>query len=734
VETTTAMNASGLAPTGAGSVAELLNPESVAIIGMSAKPGSTGRNLLAALRRNDYRGVIHLVGRSGGEIDGLAVLTDADQLPVGVHLALIAVPAGGVRDAVQACVRRSVRTGIVYASGFAEFGDDGRAEQAEIARLAREGGLRLAGPNCIGYFNHVHRVSTVFIPVPPLVQLPVGTRGAVAVLAQSGGLMGLMSNGMRARGLPLSYAISTGNEAGLTLADYLDHLADDASTGGIVVYAEDIRDPQGFLRAVRRTRAQGKWLIVMHAGRSERGQQAAASHTGALAADYEVMKTLVNRAGAMVVESLEGLLDVAEILTRFPQAPTAGIGVATTSGAFCAIALDTLGPLGTDVPDLSEATTLALTQRMPSFMKPTNPLDLGTSVEVDPNLYHDALVSLLADDAIGSIVLAVPFVGPDRNRTMLEQVTRAAAGQPKPVLVTLFGDVTPVPDDLRQFASEHGMVVSTAPERMLRAMAMITEHGLRQSRGAVGDGPAGSASASVSVSTMPPHAGVGAQSEWVGKAYLGALGVPVPSGRLARSPQEAVAVAAEVGYPVAMKVQAAALQHKTEVGGLLLGVPDEAAVRAAWGELTARVAATGVEQVDGILVEEMAAPGLELVLGGRRHPLWGPVLLVGLGGIWVEALGDVRLIPPDLPEAEIVREVRALRAARLLDGFRGAPAVDLDAVARVVATIGRLMLDRPEIVELDINPLLARGDEVIALDVLIVADDDVTTGSVVQQA
>ncbi|WP_460062494.1 acetate--CoA ligase family protein [Streptomyces sp. YKOK-I1] len=696
-----------------GPVARVLAPRSVAIVGVSAKPGSPGRRLLDAFVRDEFRGDIYLVGRSGGQVAGQVVLPRVDDLPKGVDLALIVLPATGVREAVEACVRRSVGAAMVYAAGFAEFGDTGRAEQAEITRVAREGGMPLVGPNCVGNTNYVDRLSTVFLPQPPTERLPEGTTGAIAVLSQSGGLMGMMSQGLQTRGLPMSYRISTGNEATLTLADYLDHLADDPATGGFVIYAEDIRDPQGFLRAVRKARSHGKSVVLTHAGRSERGQRAAASHTGALAADYGVMRTLATQAGACVVESLEELLDVTEILARYPQPPTGGIGVATTSGAFCAIALDALGPHGIDVPELSPRTTKALTERLPSYLKPDNPLDLGTEPATDVELCNDALVTLLADERIGSVVLALPFVAARTNQAVLEQVARAAPGQPKPVVTTFFGDVAPIPEDFRGYAVEHAMIVSTSPERMMRAMATATRYGRSLARIADEHG------------TDRPPQGLpelmpGPQPEWLGKRLAAAAGVPVPDGALATTVEEAVAVAAKVGYPVAAKAQAAELRHKTEAGALVLGIRDEVELRAAWERLTARAAAAGVRTLDGVLVEAMASGGVELMVGARRHPAWGPVVMVGLGGVWVEAIGDVRLIPPGLCEEDIVTELRALRSAKLLDGFRGAPPADLSAVARVVATVGQLMTAHPEILELDINPLLAAPDAATALDVLVV--------------
>ena len=710
----------------ASAVGKMLHPRSIAIVGVSSKPGSSGRNLLENLQSNDYRGEIHLVGRSGGEIGGLAVSTAIDELPKGIDLALLILPATGVRDAVAACIRREVHVGVIYASGFAEFGGAGRAEQAEITRLARAGGLHLVGPNCIGYTNYIEPLNTVFLPDEPVRRLDPAAGPAVAVLAQSGGLMSTIFQGLHARGVPISYRFSTGNEAGLTLTDYLAYLADDPATGGAVIYAEDIRDPNGFLEAARKVRARGKLLVLLHTGRSARARQAAASHTGALAADYGVMKTLATHAGACVVESLEELVDVAEILARYPQPPTGGAAVATTSGAFCAIALDALGDLDIEVPALSPATAETLAARMPAYLKPNNPLDLGTAVVTDPELFRDGLAALLGDERIGSVTLAVPYSHPVANQEMLEQVTRAAAGQPKPVAVALLGDVLPIPPDLAAYAAERGVVISSSPERSLRAIAAVTRYGRSLARARAIATATGDLAGSLDL-------GSGAQPEWRGKQILADIGVPVPEGALATSVDEAVDIAAKIGYPVVAKVQAAALHHKTEAGGLVLGIADESGLRAAWTELTDRIAAATHIDLDGILVEAMAPRGVELMIGAHRHSAWGPVLMIGLGGVWVEALGDVRLIPPDLAESEIIDELERLRSAKLLGGFRGSEAVDLAAVANVVATVGRLVTEHPDIAEIDINPLLARADGATALDVLIVGSGEHRTAEPVSR-
>lgn len=689
-------------------VERILNPRSLALIGFSPREGTSGRMLLGNIRQDKFGGDVHLVGRKPGEFEGQPILASAAEIPEGTDLALMTLPASAIRSTVETCVARGMGGGIVYASGFAEFGEDGRSEQDALSSYAADHGFALMGPNCLGFTNYVNPLNTIFLPQRPVERIPDGFTGALAVLSQSGGLMGMINRGLRARGITVSYCVSAGNEAMLTLADYLAFLADDPATRGAVIYAEDIRDPEGFGAAAAKMRERGKLIVMMHAGRSERGQRAAASHTGALAGDYEIMRTLVTRAGVCVVESLEELLDVAEILARYPEPPVKGTGVVTTSGAFCAISLDTLGDLGLDVPGLSPGTLATLTDRMPSFMQPSNPLDIGTLTVADPELNHDSVAAVLADDAIGSVVVAVPFA-PPRNQEMLRQVTKAASASDKPVAIGLFGDITPMEEDVRAYATEHGMVVSGSPERMMRAMAAVTRYGQALARGTAAAGPGTTAGTLDS----------GPQPEWRGKEILAAAGVPVPAGGLATTADDAAEIAGRIGYPVVAKAQSADLQHKTEAGAVILGIEDEPALREAWDRLTGRAKAAGADNLDGILVEEMVSGGVELMTGAKRHPAWGPVVMVGLGGIWVEALGDVRLLPPDLPEDEIVAELRALKSAKLLDGVRGAAPADLAAVAKAVAAVGRLMLDHPEITELDVNPLLARPDGVTALDALI---------------
>jgi len=693
----------------------MMRPRAVAIIGMSARPGAPGHTVLAHLPANGFAGPIHLVGRSAGEIDGRPVLAGVDDLPEGVDLAIFVLPAAAVREAVAGCVRRKVGAAVIFAAGFSELNSEGAAEQEAITAMAREGGLALLGPNCLGYTNFVDGIAVGIFGGTAIRRVDPTARPTLAVIGQSGGLVGHLRGALEARPLAVSHTITTGNEAGLGIADFIDHFADDAGVRAIVLYAENIRRPDAFLAASAKARANGRPVIMLHPGRGARAKEAARSHTGALAGDYAVMHTLAEHAGVVMVETLEELVDVAEILARFPIPPTKGVGIVTFSGAFCGIAYDFCEDVGLDIPPLSPETAAALRPQLPAFAPPNNPLDLTTQPAWQPELLGIGAKAVLDDPAIGSLVIAITVGAAPIALSYLDGLLPQVEGIAKPMTFIAMGDGAPLLPEFVQRLNASPMIFGRSTERALRAMARVTAYGRRTAAAQ----PVARPAAFPSV----PALGSGTLPEWRGKEVLAAIGIRVPGGALAHSADEATAVAGRIGYPVVAKAQAAALAHKTEAGGVIVGIGDEAALRRAWEDLHARVArAQPGLTLDGVLVEAMAAPGLELMVGARRDPLWGPVVLAGLGGIWVEALGDVRLMPADLPEDQIAAELQKLKTAKLLNGFRGAPPTDVAAVAAIVARIGRLMLTQPEIVEIDVNPLIAygRGDGAIALDALIV--------------
>jgi acyl-CoA synthetase (NDP forming) len=693
---------------GPKAVAKFLRPRSMAIVGMSTRPGSAGQNILQSLKLNKFEGDIHLVGRSAEPIDGRPVLKSPEELPEGVDLAVFTLPAAGVRDAVAACVKRKVGSAMIFAAGFAETGE--QAMQDEVANTARNGGLAIVGPNCLGVTNNVDGMMLHMLFAREALRFGKDSKAGVAFVGQSGGMLGHFQRAADGRGLPMSYVISTGNEIGLESTDFIDYLADDPATGVLVIYTEQVRRPREFLAAIRRCRAAGKPVILMFPGRSAKSKQAALSHTGALVGDYATMRTVVEDAGAIVVTTMDEMMDLAELLVRYPKPPVKGPGILTASGAFVGLSNDMAEELGFEFPSLEPATLKLFDEMLPEYGNYGNPLDVTAGFT--PASLPAAVKALIDDPNVGMLFISFPI----NTAVVVQAFNKGMEGSDKPKAMVALGDTWTLGPDVMEAVKQGPAVFGRSSDRMLRAIALYTRYGRMLARPP--------AATPEPIKGLPKLA-KGTAPEWLGKKVLAAAGIRVPGGDLARNVVEAATIATRIGYPVVLKAQAAALSHKTEAGGVMLNLADEAALRAAWDTMMKSVKRAAPDvTLDGALVETMSPKGLELMVGAKRDPGWGTVLLLGLGGIWVEALGDIQLLPGDAGEEQILEALRKLRSAKLLDGVRGAPPADVEAVAQTVMAIGRLMRTMPELVEIDINPLMvhARGQGVTALDALIVAE------------
>jgi acyl-CoA synthetase (NDP forming) len=694
-------------------IARLMRPRSVAIVGVSPEPSSAGFLMLRNLEHYKYPGAIHLVSRNRSEINGRPCVKTIDDLPDGVDAAMLLIPRVAIEEAVKACARRGVGGIIIFAAGFGEAGGEWKAAQDRIAAIAEEAGIALCGPNCLGIVDFVNGIPLTF---SAQLGAPLDVRSGVVVVAQSGGLAGVVRVALKAKGIPVTCTVSTGNEAVLGLEDYVAHLIEDGTTQVVAAFAEQIRKPQRFLEVAARARELGKPIVLLHAGRSAAAQESARSHTGAMVGDYAVMQTILAHGAVVHVESLEELIDVCELTMRFPTPPTKGCAMVTDSGAVKGMTLDFCDTVGLDLPPLSPALVAKLQAELPEFVGATNPLDLTAQAITHVEMYERTMAPLLADDAYGSLVLtAIVSSASDYALTKGRASLKAMLNSRKPVIFAMLGDEADVPPKLIEEARAGNVPFFRSPERALRALARVTAYGraLEQSRKRK---PPRAIAA-------PPLPGHGTLTEHVSKAYLAGCGLKMPKGRLVQTLAEALAAAAALGFPVALKLQSAALAHKSDAGGVILRIADAKQLDMAWEKLQ-QVARGRALALDGILVEQMAKPGIEMIVGARRDPNWGPVLAVGLGGIWAEALSDIRILPIGLDESEIAAEIGQLRGAKLLAGMRGAPAADVAALAQAVALIGAVIAARPEIREIDINPLTvyAAGEGALALDALIVSD------------
>ncbi|HEY5207653.1 MAG TPA: CoA-binding protein, partial [Roseiarcus sp.] len=386
------------------SLERLLRPRSVAIVGASEKAGALGASVLANLERAGFQGAIHLINPKRAEIGARHCVASVDDLPEGVDAAVLAIPRAAVLDAVRALARRKAGAAIIFSSGFAETGAEGLAEQRELARIAAESDMAIEGPNCLGLVNFVDGVPLTFVELPGD---RLGARPGIGLVSQSGAMAAVLVVTLASRGLGLSYSISTGNEAASGVEDYVDYLVDDPNTRVIAMIVEQFRKPARFLAAATRAAAGAKPIVLLHPGRSSAARESAATHTGALAGDYGVMRLKVERAGVLLVETLEELGDVAEMLLRLPAPAPGGAAVVCESGAYKALTLDLAEREGLPLPPLGDADSPGLRAALPNFVPVSNPLDVTAQGLVDSDLYARVLAALIADDRIESVLLAI---------------------------------------------------------------------------------------------------------------------------------------------------------------------------------------------------------------------------------------------------------------------------------------------------------------------------------------
>jgi acyl-CoA synthetase (NDP forming) len=693
-------------------LARLLRPRSVAVVGASDKPGALGATLITNLDRAGFAGAIYPINPKREAIGARACLASIADLPHGVDVAVLAIPRPAVIDTVRALAARGVGAAIVFSAGFAEDGPEGLAEQAEIARIADAAGMVIEGPNCLGLVNHVDKIPLTFVEA--FCEPPAGRR-AVGVVSQSGAMAAVLGTVLIARAIPTSYSVSTGNEAGSGVEDYVDWLIDDADTQVIAMIVESFRKPARFLAAARRARAAGKPIVLLHPGTSVAARESAATHTGAMAGDHQLMRAKVARAGVIFAETLQELGDVAELLVRCPPMARPDVAVLGESGAFKAMVLDQAERLGLPLTVLDNANAPALRAALPPFVPVSNPLDLTAQGLSQPSLYTQVLTALLDDDRVGAVMAGIIQSDPATADIKVPAILAALDGRTltKPMVFAGLDEGARMPEHYVAALRDKGVPWFPTTERVLAALARL----------GADRGPATLAPITpLALPALADEAGV--IPEYRSKALLAPLGVPFPQGGFAADAAAAVGVAETLGYPVAMKAQASALSHKSDAGGVILNLADADAVRAAWTRIHASVAAYDATIVlDGVLIEAMGPRGMEMIVGGRNDPEWGAVVLAGFGGVTAEVLQDVRLFTPDMTEAEVIADLGKLNSAALLAGWRGAPALDVPALARLIVTIARLLDTEPRLAELDLNPMILypSGQGAIALDALILA-------------
>jgi acetyltransferase len=674
----------------------LLYPDSIAVIGASAKPGKVGYAVMSGLVDAGYEGRIVPINPKADEILGVKSFKNLEEYGEDVALSVIAVPTRAVKEAVGDSIRRGAKSVIVITAGFKEVGPEGAELEAEIARMCSQKGVRLMGPNVLGLINTHHNMNASFAS-----QMP--TPGGISIISQSGALCTAILDWSVGRHLGLGKLISIGNKADLNETDFLQVLARDDDTKVIAGYLESIENGEEFLTAAEET-CSTKPVVILKVGTTQAGAKAASSHTGSLAGGDIAYGAAFRRSGVIRADNFEELFDYATALYMQPLPVGERVAIITNAGGPGIMAADACEKIGLQVSRLSDETVDELRKSLPAAASAINPIDvLG---DADPERYAAAINAAQADDRIDAIIVILTPQAMTKPLETAEAVARCASQGEKPVLAAFMGgtDVTPG----REFLTKCNLPDYPSPERAAKTLRAMCDYAAwrRRPPRVVTRFPVNRRRVERIISRHT-RAGVAQIGEVKGKEILRAYDFNVPEGRLITGAETAVEYAERIGFPVAMKIVSPDIIHKSDVGGVKVNLYSGPAVRDAFDLMMLRVHRSYPEaRIDGVYLEKMCPPGREIILGMTRDPLFGPMLMFGLGGIFVEVMKDVAFHLAPITNEEAMQMLKETRSYALLEGARGQARVDLKSIASALQRISQLGTDFPQIQELDINPYI----------------------------
>lgn len=700
-----------------GQTRRLIHPASIAIVGASANPASFGARTVGNL--HSYAGPIHLINAKYQEIDGRPCFASLSALPEVPDCVFVAVPRDAVKPVIEECVRLGVGGVVIFASGLGESSNpENQAIQRDIVEMTRNTGTRLLGPNCLGMMNAVNGALGTFTHIPVSLRLE-GCR-SVGLISQSGALGVGMAQAVE-RGVSFSHVLTSGNGCDVDAADQIAYLAEDPDCDAIACVFEGVTDPGRLIEAGEIARLAGKAVVVYKIGTSESGAEAALSHTGALAGSAAGYNALFERAGFVVVDQYEHLLETACFFAKAPPAKAEGVAVLTPSGGAGIMAADQAEVFNVSLPQPGPALRAVLESHIPEFGSSRNPCDVTAQILNNPASFPACAEAFLLEANIGAIVTPYPTAiqaSAQRNINLGNQVR--AHGKMACVFELTGWQEGP---GVRDMEMSPNLAVFRSTASCFSTLAAWHHWSRQLARPEAGSLPALATAQVLAVRAALEAAGTERTlSEGPSRRVLEACGVPVVNNRLVNSADAAMEAASEFGYPVALKVETPDLPHKTDAGVLRLNLKDAGAVREAYAAILANaLKATTAERINGVLVQPMIPPGVEIMVGARVDPLFGPMLVVGMGGIMVELLRDTvaSLAPVDTAAAHAL--LRRLRGYKLLQGFRGSAPVDVDALADAISRISQLIHgEREHIAEIDVNPLICSAKRVVAVDGLVV--------------
>jgi acyl-CoA synthetase (NDP forming) len=699
-------------------VRQLFNPRSIALIGATDK-SRWSWSTFGNLQLHRFPGPVYLVNPRGIPVHGQQSYARIADLPEGVDLAFVMVPTSAVLSVLTEVADHGIPSVVLLTSGFAEVGAEGAELERQVVDLARRRELNVLGPNGNGFINAAASITPYGLPIDnPLLSGPVG------VVLQSGALASSVLTFAQSRNVGISLLVSMGNESMVSMTDVMRYLIDDDATRAIALFIESVRRPEEFLALAREALVKGKPIVAIKVGRSQAGARVARAHTGSLVGDDAVVDAVFRQNGVIRVDCLEDLIITSGLLAASGPLPGARFGFITASGGASEIIADRAEDEGIEIPEFAAETVQRLRQVVPPFAATQNPVDVTGYILVNRDLLRNALTAVHDDPSLDALVLVsdLPRTAPPDPAIIIDnyqQSSEVLRRSAKPVIV-MGNTLTDITGFGRDVASQTGYPgVLGGIHHGLTALGRAVRWSAAYRAAQRETAPAAVKKPRAEPGLVVPEQPGSSWSEHRAASFLAGQGIPVVPSSLVTGPQQAAEAAEALGYPVVVKLAADGIEHKSDIGGVRVGLRNASEVRAAYGDVVSAGRGVGAD-VQGALIQPQRTGGIELLVGIVTDPAWGQVLAVGLGGVWVEILRDTALSVLPVDRVQVLASLRGLRGARLFDGPRGTEKADLDVVADTIVSVAALaqrLGDRLE--ALEINPLLVKGSQAEALDALI---------------
>lgn len=690
-----------------GALSQLLNPKSIAIIGASPDANKLNGRPLHFLRRDGYAGQLFPVNPKYDDIDGMRCYADVASLPMVPDLAIVAVSQKLATSVIAELGARGTPVAIVFSSGYSELGAEGGKLEAELLATARANNIRICGPNNLGLINSFENITATFSQYADESPIP----GPVAFASQSGAFGTGISALARRRGIGLGYFINTGNQADISLNEVLIEIADDPRISVLSAYIEGLSDGTELIRLAHKAMAVNKPLVITKVGRKQAGARAAASHTGSLAGEDRVFDGVLHQHGVIRARNEEHMLDLVSAFSCCAIPQGKGLAMITQSGGAGVLMSDRAEELGLEVPVISEQTQQKLKQVIPSFGSASNPVDVTGQFLADPAMLSESIKITLDDPEIHSCIVWLQLMHAHADM-LVEIFIGVKEAVNKPFIIAWLD----APESAVQALRDAGIYLIGATERAVDVIAGLVQYGEARARYTAYPAqlPSSARRETASTKAMPSMAA---------GEMLRNSGISLVPTELVANAGEAMVIANHMGYPVALKIESPDILHKTEAGGVCLGLNDSDEVALAAAQIfQATDDYSGDARIEGLLVQKMIKPTTELVLGLRRDPVFGPVVMVGLGGIFIEILKDVSFAAVPINPSQAGLMLDRLQCKAVLDGARGKAPVDRQALNKTICALSDFALAHPEVAELDLNPVFAAGDDIVAVDWLMMVE------------